>query len=58
MLKIRRGIIIPAIMALSAAGSVLAGSALTLAATSAPAAVVAAAAHAAPGKHPNYVYDD
>ena len=49
----KRTIIIPAVMALSAVGSVLAGSAVTLAATSAPSAVVAAA-HPV---HPDTVYD-
>ena len=38
-MPIKRTIIIPAILALSAAGSVLAGSAATLAATPAPSAV-------------------
>ena len=52
----KRRIVLPAILALSTAGSILAGTAVSLAATSAP-AVVAAAAHAAPAK-PNYVYDD
>ena len=51
---IKRKIIAPAIMLLSAAS--VAAPAVLLTATSAPAAVVAA--HAAPGKHPNYVYDD
>ncbi len=52
-MTIKRTIIIPAIMALSAVGSVLAGSAVTLAATSAPSAVVAAA----PSVHPDTVYN-
>ncbi len=50
---IKRTIIIPAIIALSAAGSVLAGSAVTLAATSAPGAVVATG----PSVHPDFVYN-
>lgn len=50
----KRTIILPALMALSAAGSVLAGSAVSLAATSAPAVVAAAPAHAA---HPGFVYN-
>lgn len=52
-MRIRRSIIIPAIMAVSAAGSVLVGSAATLAATAAPSAVVVTASSA----HPNLVYD-
>ena len=51
-MTLRRTIIIPAIMALSAAGSVLAGSATTLAATSSPGAVVATAS----SRHPDLVY--
>ena len=51
-MTLRRTIIIPAIMALSAAGSVLAGSATTLAATAAPSAVVATAS----SMHPDFVY--
>ena len=51
-MHLKRTIIVPAIMALSAVGSVLAGSAVTLAATSAPSAVVATA----PSVHPDYVY--
>jgi hypothetical protein len=51
-MPLKRTIIIPAIMALSAVGSVLAGSAATLAATAAPSAVVATAAHV----HPDYLY--
>lgn len=47
-MRIRRTIIIPAIMALSAAGSVLVGSAATLAATAAPSAAVATATHMKP----------
>ena len=52
-MTIKRTVIIPAIMALSAVGSVLAGSAVTLAATSAPSAVVATAPHV----HPDWVYN-
>jgi len=52
IMPLKRTIIIPAIMALSAVGSVLAGSAATLAATAAPSAVVATAAHV----HPDYLY--
>ena len=51
-MKLKRRILAP-ILALSAVGSVLAGSAVTLAATSAPSAVVAAA-HPV---HPDTVYD-
>jgi hypothetical protein len=43
-MRIRRTIIIPAILALSAAGSILAGSAVPAAAAHAPAAHVLAAA--------------
>ena len=50
---LKRTIIIPAIMALSAVGSVLAGSAVTLAAASAPSAAVATA----PSMHPDSVYN-
>jgi hypothetical protein len=53
IMHLKRTIIIPAIMALSAVGSVLAGSAVTLAATSAPSAVVATASHV----HPDFVYN-
>ena len=49
----KRKIIIPAILSLAAAGSVLTGTAVTLAATSAPAVVAAAPAHAV---HPATVY--
>jgi hypothetical protein len=52
IMHLKRTVIIPAIMALSAAGSVLAGSAVTIAATSAPSAVVASA----PSVHPDYLY--
>jgi len=44
-MPIRRTIIIPAILALSAAGSILAGSAVPAAATQAPAVHVVAIAH-------------
>jgi hypothetical protein len=47
-MRIRRSIIIPAILALSAAGSVLAGSAATLTAAAAPSAAVATASSARP----------
>ncbi len=49
-MPIRRTIIIPAILALSAAGSILAGSAASVAAAQAP-SVVAAAPSAVPGTH-------
>ena len=49
----KRTIILPALMALSAAGSVLAGSAVTMAATSAPSAAVATASYV----HPDYLYN-
>lgn len=52
-MHLKRTIIIPAIMALGAVGSVLAGSAVTLAATSAPSAVVATVPHV----HPDFVYN-
>jgi hypothetical protein len=51
-MRIRRSVIVPAIMALSAAGSVLAGSAATLAATAAPSAAVVTASSA----RPDFVY--
>ena len=51
-MRIRRTIIIPAIMALSVAGSVLAGSAVTLAASAAPSAAVATAS----AMHPDFLY--
>lgn len=51
----RKKIIIPAIMAISAVGSVLTGSTVTMAATSAPAVVAAAPAHA--HAHPGLVFD-
>ena len=49
-MPIRRTIIIPAILALSAVGSILAGSAASVAAAQAP-SVVAAAPSAVPGTH-------
>ena len=45
-MRIKRAIIIPAILALSAAGSILAGSAVPVAAAHAPAAHVVAASPA------------
>ena len=54
-MSVKRTIIIPAILTLSTAGSILAGSAATLLATQAPAAVVATASS---GMHPNLVHDD
>ena len=49
-MPIRRAIIIPAILALSAAGSILAGSAVPVAAAQAPSAhVLAAASSQQPG---------
>ncbi len=53
-MSVKRTIIIPAILTLSTAGSILAGTAATLAATQAPAAVVATSSSFV---HPNYVYD-
>jgi hypothetical protein len=53
-MSVKRTIIIPAILALSTAGSILAGSAATLLATQAPAAVVATAS----SMKPNYVHND
>jgi hypothetical protein len=47
-MSIKRTTIIPAILALSTAGSILAGSAATVLATTAPAAVTATAASAKP----------
>ncbi len=44
-MAIRRNIIIPAILALSAAGSILVGSSVSAAGAQAPAHVVAAASH-------------
>jgi 4-hydroxybenzoate polyprenyltransferase len=52
-MHLKRTIIIPAIMALSAVGSVLAGSAVTLAATSAPSVAVVTASSA----HPDVVFN-
>jgi hypothetical protein len=51
-MSVKRTIIIPAILSLSAAGSILAGSTATLLATQAPAAVTATA----PVKAPAFVY--
>ena len=55
-MRIGRSIIIPAILALSAAGSILAGSVVPAVAVQAPAAAVVAAA---PSAHPAgmFVYD-
>ena len=53
IMRIKRAIILPAILTLSTAGSVLAGTAMTLAATSAPGAVVATASYV----HPDYVHN-
>jgi hypothetical protein len=50
--RIRRAIIIPAILALGAAGSILAGSATPVAAAHAPSAQVLAASRA----HPHVYY--
>jgi hypothetical protein len=52
IMSVKRTIIIPAILTLSAAGSVLAGSAVSLATATAPTAVVAAASFT----HPDYLY--
>ena len=52
-MRIRRAIIIPAILALSAAGSILAGSAVPAAAAQAPSVHVVAVA---PSAHPNTYY--
>ncbi len=51
---LKRNIIIPAILMLSTAGSILAGTAATLVTTQAPAAVVATSSSS---MHPNFVYD-
>jgi len=53
IMPLKRTIIIPAILTLSTAGSILAGSAATLLATQAPTAVVATASSV----KPNYVYE-
>ena len=51
-MPIRRAIIIPAIIALSAAGSILAGSAVSAATAQAPSAhVLVTASSASPGTH-------
>lgn len=47
-MSVKRTIIAPAILMLSAAGSVAAGTAATVATTAAPSAVVASAPHAQP----------
>lgn len=54
VMPIRRAIIIPAILALSAAGSILAGSAVPVVAAQAPAVHVLAAASSA---HPDVFYN-
>jgi hypothetical protein len=51
-MRIRRSIIIPAILTLSTAGSVLAASTVSLVAAQAPSSVVATARTA----HPDFVY--
>lgn len=51
-MPVKRNIIIPAILALSTAGSVLAGSAATVLVTQAPAAVAATAS----AKQPDFLY--
>jgi hypothetical protein len=53
IMSVKRTIIIPAILTLSMAGSILAGSAVSLATATAPTAVVAAAASSA---HPDFLY--
>lgn len=53
-MRIRRSIIIPALLALSAAGSILAGSAVAGAATHAPSAQAAATASS---MRPDVFYD-
>ena len=50
---LKRTIIIPALLTLSTAGSVLAGTAVSLVATSAPSAVVASTS----SMHPSFVYE-
>jgi hypothetical protein len=51
-MRIKRAVIIPAILALSAAGSILAGSAMPVAAAQAPTAhVLAVAASASPNTY-------
>jgi hypothetical protein len=51
-MRIKRALIVPAILALGAAGSVMAGSALPLAAAHAPAAhVLVTASNGAPGTY-------
>ncbi len=51
-MSIKRTIIIPAILTLSTAGSILAGTAATLAVTQAPAVAATSSS-----MHPNFVYD-
>lgn len=48
-MRIRRPIIVPAILTLGAVGSILAGSALPVAATASPSASVVAATSSGPG---------
>jgi hypothetical protein len=50
---LKRTLIIKAVLTLSAAGSILAGSAATVAATAAPSAVVATAS----SMHPDWLYN-
>ena len=50
-MRVKRAVIIPVILALSAAGSILAGSAVPAVAASVPAAHVSTAAHASPRTH-------
>ena len=50
-MRIKRTVIIPVILALSAAGSILAGSAVPAVAASAPTAHVSTAVHASPYTH-------
>jgi hypothetical protein len=50
-MSVRRSIIIPAILALAAAGSILTGSAVSAAAAQAPSVHVVAAAAASPNTH-------
>ena len=52
-MSIKRSTIVPAILALATAGSILAGSAATVLATTAPAAVTATAA----AKKPAHIYE-
>jgi hypothetical protein len=50
-MRIKRTVIIPVILALSAAGSILTGSAVSAAAAAAPTAHVAMVAHVTPHTH-------